>query len=49
MSLEKVHTLENATDMLTKPVPKVKFKHCLVFVACDSAMGYGGGDRGVSS
>ena len=28
-SPKKVHTLENATDMLTKPISKVKFKHCL--------------------
>ena len=27
--LEKVHTLENAADMLTKPVMTAKFKHCL--------------------
>ena len=27
--LEKVHTSENAADMLTKTVPAVKFKHCL--------------------
>ena len=27
--LEKVHTSENATDMLTKPVAIEKFKHCL--------------------
>ena len=27
--LEKVHTSENAADMLTKPIPAVKFKHCL--------------------
>uniref|UniRef100_A0A2N9H753 Reverse transcriptase Ty1/copia-type domain-containing protein n=1 Tax=Fagus sylvatica TaxID=28930 RepID=A0A2N9H753_FAGSY len=27
--LEKVHTLENAADMLTKPVTTAKFKHCL--------------------
>ena len=30
--LEKVHTSENAADMLTKPVPAVKFKHCLGFM-----------------
>jgi hypothetical protein len=27
--LEKIHTSENATDMLTKPVIADKFKHCL--------------------
>ena len=27
--LEKVHTSENAADMLTKPVTIEKFKHCL--------------------
>jgi hypothetical protein len=27
--LENIHTSENATDMLTKPVTADKFKHCL--------------------
>jgi hypothetical protein len=27
--LEKIHTLENAADMLTKLVTADKFKHCL--------------------
>ena len=27
--LLKVHTSENAADMLTKPVTRDKFKHCL--------------------
>jgi hypothetical protein len=27
--LKKVHTSENAADMLTKPVTTAKFKHCL--------------------
>lgn len=27
--LQKVHTSENAADMLTKPVTSDKFKHCL--------------------
>ena len=27
--LEKIHTSENAADMLTKPVTTEKFKHCL--------------------
>jgi hypothetical protein len=27
--LEKIHTPENAADMLTKPVTADKFKHCL--------------------
>ena len=31
--LEKVHTFENAADMLTKPVTIDKFKHCLNFIS----------------
>ena len=27
--LEKIHTFENAANMLTKPVTTEKFKHCL--------------------
>ena len=27
--LEKIHTSENAADMLTKPITANKFKHCL--------------------
>ena len=27
--LEKIHTSENAADMLTKPITADKFKHCL--------------------
>ena len=27
--LEKIHTSENASDMLTKPISADKFKHCL--------------------
>jgi hypothetical protein len=27
--LEKIHTFENAVDMLTKPITIDKFKHCL--------------------
>ena len=34
--LEKVHTSENAADMLTKPVPAVKFKHCLDLINISS-------------
>jgi hypothetical protein len=34
--LEKVHTPENATDMLTKPVTATKFKHCLDWVNVSS-------------
>ena len=30
--LKKVHTSENAADMLTKPVTVDKFKHCLDLV-----------------
>ena len=29
ISLPKILTSENASDMLTKPVPTDKFKHCL--------------------
>lgn len=29
ISVEKVHTDENASDCLTKPVTAEKFKHCL--------------------
>ena len=29
ISLSKILTSENASDMLTKPVPTDKFKHCL--------------------
>lgn len=31
--LETFHTLENVDDMLTKPVPLDKFKHCLDLVS----------------
>ena len=34
--LEKVHTLENVADMLTKPVTATKFKHCLDLVNVSS-------------
>ena len=34
--LEKVHTSENAADMLTKPVITTKFKHCLDLVNVSS-------------
>uniref|UniRef100_A0A2N9ER08 Integrase catalytic domain-containing protein n=1 Tax=Fagus sylvatica TaxID=28930 RepID=A0A2N9ER08_FAGSY len=34
--LEKVHTSENAADMLTKPVTTAKFKHCLDLVNVSS-------------
>jgi hypothetical protein len=34
--LEKVHTSENATDMLKKPVIATKFKHCLDLVNVSS-------------
>ena len=30
--LEKVHTSQNAADMMTKPVTADKFKHCLDLV-----------------
>ena len=29
LDLQKVHTSENATDMLTKAITADKFKHCL--------------------
>ena len=29
---EKIHTSEKATDMLTKSVIIIKFKHCLYFI-----------------
>ena len=31
--LEKIDTSENAADMLTKPVPTSKFKHCLDLIS----------------
>ena len=34
--LKKVHTSENAADMLTKPVTTTKFKHCLDLVNVSS-------------
>jgi hypothetical protein len=34
--LEKVHTSENAANMLTKPVTATKFKHCLDLVNVSS-------------
>ena len=34
--LEKVHTSENATDMLTKPVTTENFKHCLNLINVSS-------------
>ena len=27
--VEKIHTVENPADMLTKPLPPAKFDHCL--------------------
>jgi len=30
--VEKIHTSENPTDMLTKPLPITKFEHCLDLV-----------------
>jgi len=29
ISVEKIHTVENPADMLTKPLPSAKFNHCL--------------------
>ena len=34
--VKKVHTLENPTDMLNKPLPISKFKHCLDLVGVRS-------------
>ena len=34
--LEKVHISENAVDMLKKPIPAVKFKHCLDLISISS-------------
>jgi hypothetical protein len=34
--LEKVHTSNNAIDMLTKPVTAAKFEHCLDLVNVSS-------------
>ena len=34
--LKKVHTSENATDMLIKPVTIEKFKHCLNLINVSS-------------
>ena len=34
--LEKIHTSENAADMLTKPVTTEKFKHCLDLINISS-------------
>ena len=31
--VKKIHTLENPTDMLTKPLALAKFKHCLDLVS----------------
>ena len=31
--LEKIDTSENVVDMLTKPVPTSKFKHCLDLIS----------------
>ena len=31
--LEKIDTSENAADMLTKPIPTNKFKHCLDLIS----------------
>ena len=34
--VRKVHTSENPTDMLTKPLPIAKFEHCLDLVGVHS-------------
>ena len=32
IAVKKVHTSENPADMLTKPLPRIKFDHCLDLV-----------------
>ena len=34
--VKKVHTLENPTDMLSKPLPIAKFEHCLDLIGVHS-------------
>jgi hypothetical protein len=34
--LEKIHTFENAADILTKPITADKFKHCLDLINVSS-------------
>ena len=34
--VKKIHTSENPADMLTKPLPISKFKHCLDLVSIHS-------------
>ncbi len=36
ISLLKNHTNENASNMLTKPIPANKFKHCLDLIGVHS-------------
>jgi len=36
VTVKKVHTSENPTDMLTKPLPIAKFEHCLDLVGVHS-------------
>ena len=37
--LEKIDTSENAADMLTKPIPTSKFKHCLDLISVCGSRG----------
>lgn len=32
ISVKKIVTTENLADMMTKPIPTVKFKYCLVLI-----------------
>uniref|UniRef100_A0A2N9F5E5 CCHC-type domain-containing protein n=1 Tax=Fagus sylvatica TaxID=28930 RepID=A0A2N9F5E5_FAGSY len=47
--LEKVHTSENAADMLMKPVTTAKFKHCLDLVNSEVQVGAMIGEDGKTS
>ena len=52
IAVRKVATMDNPVDMMTKPVPLHKFKHCLDLVGVLQSLialkGFGGGARGVS-
>ena len=37
----KIHTSENPADMLTKPLPNVKFQHCLDLVGLHGVWRHG--------
>lgn len=40
--VKKIATVENPTDMVTKLVSKIKFKHCLDLIGVRSAWGFFG-------